>query len=93
MKKHLFPVLIFVSVFVLFFTCPTRTFAEDFTSLKERAEQGDAWTQFKLGAMYTSGQGVPQDYARAYMWSNLAAADLGNENAMKFSHLPSTKLR
>ena len=38
------------------------------------AEQGVNEAHFKLGLMYASGEGVPQDYARAYLWLNLAAA-------------------
>ena len=29
--------------------------------------------QFFLGVMYGTGEGVPQDYAQAHMWLNLAA--------------------
>ena len=73
MKKHLFPALIFASVFVLLFTCPISAFAEDFTALAERAEQGDADAQFRLGVMYDIGQGVPQDEAKAAAWYKKAA--------------------
>ena len=41
---------------------------------REAAAQGDAWAQYTLGAMYGSGQGVPQDYAEAVKWYRLAAA-------------------
>ncbi len=37
------------------------------------AEQGDAAAQFKLGFMYDSGRGVPQDTAEALKWYRLAA--------------------
>ena len=30
--------------------------------------------QFNLGRMCFNGTGVPQDYAQAYLWINLAAA-------------------
>ncbi len=46
------------------------------TALKEwrpLAEQGHATAQFALGAMYSSGQHVPQDYAEAVKWYRLAA--------------------
>ncbi len=33
-----------------------------------------AGAQFNLGNMYDDGLGVPQDYARAHMWFNLAAS-------------------
>ena len=35
-------------------------------SLKNRAAQGYADAQGALGAMYYSGEGVPQDYAEAF---------------------------
>ena len=47
------------------------------TALREwrpLAEQGDADAQYNLGVMYEHGQGVPQDYAHAHMWYNLAAS-------------------
>ncbi|MEP6959247.1 MAG: SEL1-like repeat protein [Nitrospirota bacterium] len=42
--------------------------------LRLLAEQGDAQAQSKLGLMYARGQGVPQDFIRAYMWYTFAAA-------------------
>ncbi|WP_292551998.1 SEL1-like repeat protein [Methylobacter sp.] len=38
--------------------------------------------QFNLGQMYFNGTGVPQDYAQAYMWTELAAAQ-GLEKAVE----------
>ena len=38
--------------------------------------------KFNLGMMYEKGQGVQQDYAQAYMWINLAAAQ-GFEDAVR----------
>ena len=32
--------------------------------------------------MYAKGQGVPQDYVRAHMWFNIAAAQ-GDQDAVK----------
>ena len=37
------------------------------------AEQGDAKSQYALGQLYYSGQGVPQDYKQAFKWFQLAA--------------------
>lgn len=37
------------------------------------AEQGDPQAQFRLGCLYTFGQGVPQDYALALRLYRLAA--------------------
>ncbi|WP_417433089.1 sel1 repeat family protein [Hoeflea sp.] len=38
------------------------------------ADKGLADAQAKLGYSYSTGEGVPQDYALAHMWFNLAAA-------------------
>ncbi len=51
---------------------------------KRAAEQGHASAQFNLGEMYFKGQGVTQDYTRAYMWWEIAASH-GDEKAMKKS--------
>ncbi len=40
---------------------------------RKAAEQGHAEAQFKLGAMYFSGDGVPQDDAGAVKWYRMAA--------------------
>ena len=37
------------------------------------AEQGDAVAQSNLGVMYSTGQGVTQDYKEALKWYRLAA--------------------
>ena len=42
---------------------------------KEAAENGEAWAQIKLGYAYANGDGVPEDYAMAYAWWNIAAAN------------------
>ena len=42
--------------------------------LRERAEQGNATTQFNLGVAYDEGEGVTQDYVEAVKWLHLAAA-------------------
>ena len=41
--------------------------------LRPLANQGDASAQFYLGAMYDTGQGVPQDYPEAVKWYRKAA--------------------
>ena len=47
----------------------------DLQTLPTQAAQGDAEAQLKLGNRYNKGEGgVPQDYVRAYMWLNFAAA-------------------
>lgn len=42
--------------------------------LRPLAEQGNAEAQYKLGLMYSKGQGVVQNYVVACMWLNLANA-------------------
>lgn len=42
-------------------------------AMRERAEQGDAKAQFKLGYMYFYGKGVPQSYAESVRWCRKAA--------------------
>ena len=44
--------------------------------------QGDAGAQSSLGSMYAVGEGVPEDYVKAYVWANLAAAQ-GDEDAVR----------
>ncbi len=45
----------------------------DVNKLHHAAEQGDAKAQYNLGVIYSSGQGVPQDYAQAVAWYRKAA--------------------
>src|SRR5579871_2086172 len=47
------------------------------------AERGDAEAEYNLGFMYAVGQGVMQDFVRAYLWLNLAAAQ-GYTDAMSY---------
>lgn len=44
-----------------------------FEKWKPLAEQGNAIAQVLLGAMYATGQGVPQDYKEAVKWYRLSA--------------------
>src|SRR5450756_131699 len=41
--------------------------------LRPLADQGDAFSQAMVGAMYQNGWGVPQDYAAAVSWLRKAA--------------------
>ncbi len=53
------------------------------TALREwrpLAEQGNSEAQFKLGLMYSKGEGVPQDYAEEVRWYRMAAKQ-GNASA------------
>ncbi len=49
-------------------------YATAFREFRPLAEQGTAEAQFNLGRVYGEGLGVPQDYAEAHMWFNLAAS-------------------
>jgi len=52
------------------------------------AEQGDADIQSILGGMYKEGSGVLTDYARAYMWYDVAAyngSTTGSDNKERIS--------
>jgi hypothetical protein len=42
---------------------------------EKAAAQGHAGAQNNLGELYEFGHGVTQDYVRAYMWYNIAAAN------------------
>ena len=55
------------------------------------AEQGFASVQNNLGVKYYKGEGVPQDYIQAHMWSNLAAAQ-GDENGRKNRDMVAKKM-
>jgi uncharacterized protein len=43
------------------------------TTRRPLAEEGHANAQGNLGVMYANGQGVPQDYAQALIWTRKAA--------------------
>jgi len=47
---------------------------------KSLAEQGDAGAQFNLGLTYATGQGVPENNVKAYVWISLATVQ-GDEDA------------
>ena len=46
---------------------------DDFDTVRQAAEQGDATAQFNLAVMYAKGEGVPQDDPEAVRWYRLAA--------------------
>jgi TPR repeat protein len=48
-------------------------YAKAYKEFKPLAEQGNADAQYILGAMYSEGQGVPQDYVEAMRWYRKAA--------------------
>ena len=46
---------------------------EDVRASRVGADHGDAIDELRLGSMYYSGQGLPQDYAEALRWYRKAA--------------------
>jgi TPR repeat protein len=52
-------------------------YAAELALVRPLAVEGDAVAQSRLGSMYRSGRGVPQDYAQAVAWYR-KAADQGN---------------
>jgi TPR repeat protein len=42
---------------------------------RKDADQGNTVAQYRLGAMYLVGQGVPRDYAQATLWASLSGSD------------------
>jgi TPR repeat protein len=57
-----------------------RQLAKRAAAYRVLAEQGDAKSQFALGAMYYYGKGLPKDYVQAARWY-LKSAEQGNVNA------------
>jgi TPR repeat protein len=51
-------------------------FAEAAKWFRKSADQGNATAQDSLGVMYVNGEGVPQDYVRAYAWFNIAETNV-----------------
>ncbi len=63
-------------------------YATALQEFKPLAEQGDARTQFKLGLMYSNGQGVALDFSEAVQWYRKAAeqGDAGAQNNLGLMH-------
>jgi TPR repeat protein len=64
-----------------------RRAAEQDCSAKGRLEHFCGTARFSLGTLYDAGEGVPQDYVLAHMWTNLASAALegeGQKSAARF---------
>ena len=59
--------------------------------LREGAKQAHPDAQFNLGVKYDLGEGVPQDYVKAHMWLNLAAAQ-GNDSAKRLREFLAEKM-
>ena len=56
------------------------THSTEFDDKLELAKQGDASAQYNLGLMYATGEGVPENYMKAYVWWSMAKAS-GHEKA------------
>lgn len=52
---------------------PFLSYGEDLAILRQRAEQGNAEAQYRLGNAYIKGDGVPKDYEKATKLWNRAA--------------------
>ena len=48
---------------------------KEISIILKNAEQGDADAQFFLGRMYEEGIDVPKNYAKAFMWFNVATKE------------------
>ena len=55
-------------------TASNQLLTQDYASIVNSAERGDATAQYNLGVMYDTGRGVLQDYVMAHKWYNLAAS-------------------
>lgn len=58
-------------------------FATAFRLGHQAAEKGDGSAQAMLGYMYHDGEGVARNYMLAFMWFQLAAAQLEKEARLK----------
>ncbi|MBF0463302.1 MAG: sel1 repeat family protein [Magnetococcales bacterium] len=60
---------------LLWLAMPTGGYAsDDLAAIRKAADMGDAKSQFELGKLYKSGQGVRQDDNEAARWYRKAAA-------------------
>ena len=53
---------------------PSAWAGENLSTLRAKAEAGDATAQYELGKRYYRGQGVQIDYAKALYWARLSAS-------------------
>ena len=78
---------IFIATIVATFLYTPLTIAEtqkiNLSAIQKSANQGDANAQFSLGYLYSQGEEVVQDYAKALEWYR-KAADQGNNVAQLF---------
>ena len=59
-----------------------KRYSEAVTLYKHAAEQGSAWSQFRLGRCYAYGDGVTKDYNQAEQWYR-KAAEQGHNQAIQ----------
>ena len=67
--------LISIVFFITFSVCVWGNTPKQIAEWKEAAEKGDAEAQYELGFAYANGDSVPEDYAMAYAWWNIASAN------------------
>ncbi len=65
--------LIIGAVLIISMTVLWVVFSQDNEKIMERAKQGDAYSQYKLGRMYYFGEGVAEDKAKAAEWVRKSA--------------------
>ena len=70
--RHVYFGMLLLSAAVMILTVRL-TFASALDELKAAAEQGDAFVQFILGDMYSTGEGAPQNDIEAVRWYRMAA--------------------
>ncbi len=63
----------------------------DIQTLKQQAEQGDAWAQLNLGAAYDNGIGVERDIQQALHWYQKAAEQGLAKAQYNLAHLLATE--
>ena len=59
-----------------------------FKGLLELSEKGSSISQYFLGVMYLSGEGVLQDFSQAHKWFNIASSQghkIANEHLKKLT--------
>jgi len=75
-------VCLFASTLFTSAQTPQASDAESLTSLRERADHGNADAQLALGKIYRDGKQAPQDFKEAAVWFR-KAADRGNAEAQE----------
>jgi uncharacterized protein len=70
---------------------PQQNYTEAIKWFQKAAEQGHAVAKLHLGVIYAEGRGVPQDYIRAHMWFNLAAAQ-GEQKAIRLLDMAAQRM-